>query len=103
MPAYVIALVRAVDPDGADALAEYRRRNTDAVARHGGRFAVRGGPVVPLELVPEGEAPLRVVVLEFADAGAARGWYESEEYAPLRELRRGASATDILLVEGVAG
>ena len=102
MPAYVIALVRAADPDGADALAEYRRRNTDAVAHHGGRFVVRGGPVVALEL-DAGEPPLRVVVVEFPDADAARRWYGSEEYAPLKELRRSASQTDILLVEGVAG
>ena len=32
--------------------------------------------------------------------GAARGWYESDDYAPLRELRQCASDTDIVLVEG---
>jgi uncharacterized protein (DUF1330 family) len=42
------------------------------------------------------------VVIEFPDAAAARGWYESEDYAPLRALRQGASDTDIILVEGVA-
>ena len=28
------------------------------------------------------------------------GWYESDDYAPLRELRRSASKTDIFVVEG---
>ena len=28
-------------------------------------------------------------------------WYESDYYAPLRELRQGASKTDIYVVEGV--
>ena len=95
MAAYVIADVReARDPD---ALAEYRRRNTDAVAGHGGRFVVRGGEATVLE----GEwDTLRMVVIEFPDAGAARAWWDSEEYAPLKELRRGASDTNIVLLEG---
>jgi uncharacterized protein (DUF1330 family) len=32
---------------------------------------------------------------------AARAWWESDEYAPLKELRRGASTTNIILVDGV--
>ena len=44
--------------------------------------------------------PLRVVIIEFPDMDAARGWYHSDGYAPLRELRRGASVTNIVLVEG---
>ena len=96
MPAYVIANVtKAWDQDK---LAEYRERNTDAVARHGGRFAARGGRH---EILEGDYAPVRVVIIEFPDLDAARGWYESEEYAPLRELRRSASATDIYMVEGV--
>jgi uncharacterized protein (DUF1330 family) len=31
---------------------------------------------------------------------AARGWYHSDGYAPLRELRRSASVTNIVIVEG---
>ena len=96
MAAYVIADVRAVRD--ADALVEYRRRNTDAVAAHGGRFVVRGGAVTLLE----GEWPTeRIVVMEFPDAAAARAWWDSDDYAPLKELRRGASDTNIILVEGV--
>ena len=99
MPAYVIASVRSASPDGAETLAEYRRGNTDAVARHGGRFLARGGALEHLE--GKSEPPLRVVVMEFPDAAAARGWYESDEYAPLRALRQSVSETDLVLVEGV--
>jgi len=95
MPVYVIGDVR--DAWDAEALGEYRRRNTDAVARHGGRFIVRGGEIELLE----GEWDTRrIIVIEFPDMAAARGWYESEEYAPLRPLRRSASDTNIILVEG---
>jgi uncharacterized protein (DUF1330 family) len=95
MPAYVIADVREVsDPE---ALVEYRRRNTDAVAHHGGRFLVRGGDAIALE----GDWPTRrIVVIEFPDTAAARGWYESDEYRPLKAIRQGASETNIVIVEG---
>ena len=99
MPAYVIASVRSASSDGAEVLKEYRRGNTEAVARHGGRFLARGGPLEHLE--GDSEPPLRVVVMEFPDAAAARGWYESDEYAPLRALRQSVSETDLVLVEGV--
>jgi uncharacterized protein (DUF1330 family) len=96
MSAYVIATV--TDAWDQEALVEYRKGNTVAVENHGGRFVVRGGEVEVLE----GEtAPLRVIVIEFPDMDAARAWYTSDEYAPLREQRRSASTTDIVLVDGV--
>ena len=95
MPAYVSADVRqALDQE---ALVEYRRGNTEAVARHGGRFVVRGGEMDLLE----GEWDThRIVVMEFPDMAAARGWYESDDYAPLKALRQSASSTNIILVDG---
>lgn len=96
MSAYVIADVR--DARDQDTLAEYRRGNTESVARHGGRFVVRGGEMQVLE----GEWDTRrIVAIEFPDLAAARGWYESEDYAPLKALRRSASDTNIILVAGV--
>ena len=96
MPAYVIGDVREVRD--ADALVEYRRRNTDAVANHGGRFIVRGGEATVLE----GDwDTLRIIVLEFPDATAARAWYESDEYEPLKAMRQEASETNIVLLEGI--
>lgn len=102
MPAYVIAAVSSADStEQAQAvLAEYRAGNTDVVAAHGGRFLVRGGALERLE----GDwDPLRVVIMEFPDADAARAWYGSPAYAPLRTLRQGASETSLVLVEGFDG
>ena len=96
MPAFVIAAV--TDAWDQEKLAEYRERNTEVVAAHGGRFVARGGQSEVLE----GDwSPLRLVVIEFPDMDAARGWYHSDGYAPLRELRRSASTTNIVVVEGV--
>jgi uncharacterized protein (DUF1330 family) len=95
MPAYVIADVR--DAWDAEALAEYRRRNTETVAAHGGRFVVRGGE----HEVLEGEWDTRrLVVMEFPDLDAARAWWTSEAYEAIKPLRRGASTTNIVLVDG---
>ena len=96
MPAYIIGDVRGAWDQ--EALLEYRRRNTETVERRGGRFVVRGGEIAPLE----GEwDTLRIVVIEFPDMATAREWYESDDYAPLKELRRSASDTRIILVDGV--
>ena len=95
MPVYVIGDVR--DAWDADALQEYRRRNTDAVANHGGRFVVRGGEHEALE----GDwDPVRLVVIEFPDRDAARAWWTSDEYEAIKPIRRGASTTNIILVDG---
>jgi uncharacterized protein (DUF1330 family) len=95
VPVYVIASV--TEAHDQDALAEYRRRNTESVAAHGGRFVVRGGPVEVLEGTWE---PLRIVVMEFPDTETARGWYESADYQAIAPIRQGASTTDIVLVQG---
>jgi uncharacterized protein (DUF1330 family) len=95
MPAYVIASVTEAHDD--EALAEYRRRNSEAVAAHGGRFLVRGGDMQVLEGT---WSPLRVVVIEFADAETARAWYESSAYQEAISIRQGASTTDLILVDG---
>jgi uncharacterized protein (DUF1330 family) len=95
MPAYVIASV--TEAHDAEALAEYRRRNTAAVEAHGGRFVVRGGP---MEVLEGDWAPIRLVVMEFDDMDAARAWYASEEYQAAIPIRQGASTTGIVLVEG---
>ena len=95
MPAYVIAVV--TDAWDQDKLAEYRERNTDVVAAHGGRFVARGGPHEVLEGQFDAK---RLVIIEFPDMDAARAWHDSEAYVPLIELRQSASDTDIVLVEG---
>jgi uncharacterized protein (DUF1330 family) len=95
VPAYVIASVRSAHDQ--EALVEYRARNSEAVADHGGRFLARGGAIEVLE----GEwDPKRVVVMEFDDMDTARRWYGSDAYQAAIPIRRGASETDIILVEG---
>ena len=69
------------------------------VATHGGRFLVRGGQ----QVVTEGAARARTVIVEFPSYAAARAAYDSAEYQAGIELRRNAGIVDFVLVEGYAG
>jgi uncharacterized protein (DUF1330 family) len=95
MPAYAVAVV--TESWDQEKLAQYREGNTRIVAEHGGRFLARGGEQERLE----GDwDPLRIVIIEFPDMDAARGWYHSDDYAQVRELRQSGSTTSIVLVDG---
>ena len=67
------------------------------IAKHGGRYIVRGGKTERLE----GEwMPSRLVMLEFPSLDQARRWYDSEDYRGPKALRMTCAMTDLLLVEG---
>lgn len=104
MTAYLIAHRREiVDPetlrayDGVDA----------TLAKFGGRVVVRSDGFDVLE----GEwrtgrsdtdaRPERVTVIEFPDKASLRRWYNSADYAALKQLRQRASRSDMVAVEAV--
>ena len=95
MPAYLIANVNVHD---AVAFEEYRRQVPATIAKHGGRYLVRGGRVERLE---GSWNPTRLVVLEFASMEQARRWYDSEDYRGPKALRMKCTLTDAIFVEGV--
>jgi uncharacterized protein (DUF1330 family) len=95
MAAYVIA---NVDVKDAALFEQYRKQVPETLARHGGRYVVRGGEHETLE----GDwTPTRLVVLEFPSMEQARGWYESDDYRDPKALRMKCAVTDLVLVQGV--
>jgi uncharacterized protein (DUF1330 family) len=96
MPAYFIAEIEVTD---AAEFERYRPLAAASIARHGGRYVVRGGQV---ELVEGGPEPKRVVILEFANAAAARRWYHSEDYQSALKIRLASSTGRAFIVEGAA-
>ncbi|HTO50677.1 MAG TPA: DUF1330 domain-containing protein [Burkholderiales bacterium] len=94
MPAYIIAMMTVTKPDAYEA---YRTLAGPAVAKHGGRFLVRGGKH---EVLEGGFPGSRVVVVEFASFERAKTFYDSPEYRTAREKRQGAAAFNLLLVDG---
>jgi|SRR5690242_19345577 uncharacterized protein (DUF1330 family) len=95
MTAYVIAEMEVSDPE---AYRKYMALTPAAIARHGGRFLVRGGPGEALEGAP----PNRIVVLAFDSMEAARRFYDSAEYRAARKEREGAATARLFIVEGAA-
>ena len=95
MAAYYIVEIDIQDPAGFE---EYRSKVPATIERYGGKYLVRGGRLETLE----GEwRPKRIVVLEFPSVEQAKRWYDSEEYRPLKELRRRTARGHIVLVDGV--
>ena len=95
MTAYVIYEGIVTDSEQYE---RYKEAAAPTVLGAGGRYVVRGGRV---ELF-EGDAPARVVVLEFPTFEAATTWYHSDEYALARALRAEACDARVFVVDGVA-
>jgi uncharacterized protein (DUF1330 family) len=92
--AYVIADVQIADPERYK---EYTAQTPASIARHDGRWVVRGGATQVLE----GDwNPGRIVVIEFPSVEAALGWFNSDDYQELAAIRRAASTAQILVVDG---
>ena len=95
MAAYAVVNVRVTDPDR---YAQYREKAPDTIAQYGGKYLARGGTVEVLE----GEwNPQRLVVLEFESVERLREWYDSPEYASLKQLRIETTSTEFVVVEGL--
>ncbi|MCR5877943.1 DUF1330 domain-containing protein [Phenylobacterium sp. J367] len=67
------------------------------IDKYGGRYVVRGGPVVMVDGEPE---PDRVVVLEFPSVEQARAWRTSPEYTAVLPIRNRSSTSRVFIVEG---
>ena len=94
MAAYIIAEIEVTDPAAYE---EYRARVPAVIAAHGGRYLARGGLT---ETIEGGAASGRIVLLEFPDMTAARGFVTSADYAPLGEIRKKASRSRLIMVDG---
>jgi uncharacterized protein (DUF1330 family) len=95
MAAYLLAQIQVRD---WDTYKQYTARTPEIIAKHGGRFLVRGGETEVLE--GEG-AGRRLVVLEFPTMAAARTFYHSQEYQEAKRIRMAASEGQFLIVQGV--
>jgi uncharacterized protein (DUF1330 family) len=64
----------------------------------GGRYLARGG----LHEVLEGDwEPHRLVVLEFPDMASLKAWYDSPEYAPIKQIRENSAEGRLIALEGL--
>lgn len=96
MPAYCVGdIVRVKD---AAKMADYRSRVGAVVERFGGKYLVAGGM---FEVLEGKWRPTFPVILEFPSLEQARRFYDSPEYCDLKALRKSATDSDFVLIEGI--
>ena len=96
MAAYMIVDNEITDPEG---FREYQKRVGSTLESYGGTFLVRGGKYENLE----GDWHLhQLIMLEFPSVEQARRWYQSDEYAPVKDIRLKTAHTQAILVQGIS-
>lgn len=75
---------------------EYSKRAPALIEKFGGRYRAMRGAVDQLE-GPEDNR--KIVVSEWPSMEAAHAFWDSDEYAELKEIRAGAAEIDVFLVE----
>jgi len=96
MAAYVYGTVKMRDPAW---VASYRATVPSLVARHGGKYLVRGGKMEKLEGTDG--LPDSMVLIEFPSMEQARAFHGDPEYRPFIELRQKGSDVELCIVEGI--
>ena len=94
MSAYLIA---EIEVENREAYAEYTAQTPGLVARHGGKFIVRGGATKALE----GEWAGRLAVMEFPDQAALETFWNDPDYRKIVGIRHNNSTGRVVAVEGV--
>ncbi len=94
MAAYLI--VQSTITDG-EQYQKYRDAVVPLIAKFGGKHVVRGGTVEVLEGQHDGR---RMAMFEFASIAAIHAFWNSPDYVPVKQIRRGAATLDIWAVPG---
>jgi uncharacterized protein (DUF1330 family) len=96
MAASMIVDNEITDPEG---FREYQKRVGSTLESYGGTFLVRGEKYENLE----GDWRLhQLIMLEFPSVEQARRWYQSDEYAPVKDIRLKTANTQAILVQGIS-
>ena len=95
MSAYIIVRITVTDPERYP---DYTAETPALIAKHGGRFVVRGGALSTLEGPDEAR---RMVVIEFPSRAAAEAFYNDPAYEPVRAIRWEAADSELIIVDGI--
>jgi len=81
MVAYVVARMTVHDPDK---LREYAKLAPPYVAKYGGRYLTRGGPLTCLE---DTQCEDRVVISQWPEKASAEAFFADPEYREIAKIR----------------
>ena len=93
MAAYVVNEITVTDPT---VFQTYVAQVPPTLAPFGGRYLVRSGASEAIE----GEAPGRLVILEFPDRETAKAWRASPAYQAILPIRDASSTSRVYVVDG---
>lgn len=96
MTAYIVVDTNVLDPEHYE---DYKAAARPIAEQYGGEYLARGGEL----RVDDDElwSPTRLVILGFPDTDAANAFLDSDEYAPVKELRHRFARSTVVVVEGV--
>ncbi len=80
-----------------EARKSYVQRLGNMIEKHGGEFIIASREY---RVVEGAWKPGLFIVIKFPTMQGLLGWYDSEEYRPVRELRLERSHSDAVIVEG---
>lgn len=95
MSAYLIVDTQIENPDEYE---KYKQLAKPIAEKYGGIYRVRGGAMEVLET--DLWSPTRMVIIEFPDMQAAHAFANSEEYQPVKPLRRNNARCTLAILEG---
>ena len=78
---------------------EYINRGKPIVEKYGGEYIIRGGSIDIME--KDLWEPTRMVLIKFPNKEAALSWYNSDEYQPVKKIRKANSTSTLLFIDGV--
>lgn len=84
--------------ENADEYEKYKALAKPIAEKYGGTYRARGGAMDILET--DLWTPTRMVIVEFPDMQAARAFTDSEEYAPVKPLRRDNARCTLFILDG---
>jgi len=95
MTTYLIADTKVHDAENYE---RYKALARPVAERYGGEYLARGG-----ELRVDDDdlwTPSRLVIIAFPDLAAANAFLDSDEYAPIKAMRREFADSTVVVVEG---
>ena len=84
--------------ENAEEYERYKALAKPIAEQYGGVYRARGGAMDVRET--DLWTPTRMVIIEFPDMNAARAFVDSDEYAPVKPLRRDNARCTLLILDG---
>ena len=95
MSAFLIVDTKIENPGEYE---EYKKQARPIAEKYGGVYRARGGEMDIRET--DLWTPTRMVIIEFPDMNSARAFVDSDEYAPVKPLRRNNAQCTLLILDG---